>query len=148
MSTFTQIFYHIVFSTKDRRPCLIETERERLLRYIWGVIKNRNCHLYRINAVADHLHIFSDLHPSVCLADLIKDIKTSSNKWIKENRIFPLFSSWQDNYAAFTHSFADKNRLIEYIKSQNEHHKRVDFREELIALLKEMGVEYNDKYLL
>lgn len=93
MSTYTQIYYHIVFSTKNRECVLSAKSRERLFRYIWGVIKNKKCHLYRINGGEDHLHILSDLHPTVCLADFIKDIKVSTSKWIKDNQVFQGFTN-------------------------------------------------------
>jgi putative transposase len=147
MSTFTQIYYHIVFSTKNREPVLRADGREELFRYIWGIIRNKNSHLYRINAVEDHLHILSSLHPTVALADFIKDIKVASNGWIKERQLFPHFNSWQDGYGAFTASHADKDRLIEYIKNQQEHHRQETFLDEYRRLLKEAGIEFDEKYL-
>ena len=124
MSTFAQIYYHIVFSTKHREPVLRADDKEELFRYIWGIIRNKNSHLYRINGVEDHLHILSSLHPSVALGDFIKDIKVASNGWIKEQQLFPLFNGWQDGYGAFTASHPDKDRLIGYIKNQQEHHRK------------------------
>jgi len=147
MSTFTQIYYHIVFSTKNREPVLRPERREELFRYIWGIIRNKNSHLYRINAVEDHLHILSSLHPSVALADFIKDIKVASNGWIQEQKIFPRFTGWQDGYGVFTASHDDKDRLIEYIKSQQEHHRKETFLDEYRRLLKEAGIEFDEKYL-
>lgn len=147
MSTFTQIYYHIVFSTKHREPVLVAEHREELFRYIWGIIRNKNSHLYRINAVEDHLHILSSLHPTVALADFIKDIKVASNGWIKEQQLFPHFKGWQDGYGAFTASHADKDRLIEYIKSQQEHHRKETFLDEYRRLLNEAGIEFDEKYL-
>ena len=147
MSTFTQIYYHIVFSTKNREPVLCADGREELFRYIWGIIRNKNSHIYRINAVEDHLHILSSLHPTVALADFIKDIKVASNGWIKERQPFPHFNSWQDGYGAFTASHADKDRLIEYIKNQQEHHRQETFLDEYRRLLKEAGIEFDEKYL-
>ena len=147
MSTFTQIYYHIVFSTKNREPVLRADGREELFRYIWGIIRNKNSHLYRIYAVEDHLHILSSLHPSVALADFIKDIKVASNGWIKERQLFLHFNSWQDGYGAFTASHADKDRLIEYIKNQQEHHRTESFLDEYRRLLKEAGIEFDEKYL-
>lgn len=106
------------------------------------------CHLYRINGVEDHIHILTSLHPSVCLSDLVKDIKVSSSKWIKENGVFPHFTHWQDGYGAFTDNDREKKRLIEYIKKQETHHKKVSFVDEYKALLLEAGIEFDDKYLL
>jgi len=148
MSTYRQIYYHIVFSTKDRQKTLVDSGREELFRYIWGIIKNKRGHLYRINGVEDHLHIFCDLHPAVCLANLVKAIKRSSWHWIREQGIFPGFVQWQQGYGAFTHSEAEKERIIEYIKRQQNHHRRVSFQDELRNLLTEAGLEFNEKFLL
>ena len=147
MSTYTQICYHIVFSTKERQPVLRADRRQDLFRYIWGILKNRNSHLYRINGAADHLHILTSLHPTVCLADLVKEIKTGSALWIKEQVLFPMFSHWQDGYAAFTHSNEQIDPLIEYIKRQEEHHTRTTFAEELRKLLEEAGIEFDERYV-
>ncbi|MCH8878590.1 MAG: IS200/IS605 family transposase [Planctomycetes bacterium] len=148
MSTYTQIYYHIVFSTKNRAPVLGAARREDMFRYIWGIIKNKNCHVYRMNGLENHLHILTSLHPTECLADLVKDIKTGSSRWIRDNRVFPHFSHWQEGYGAFTHSIADKDRLIEYIKRQQEHHRRESFEDEYRRLLKDAGIEFDEKYLL
>jgi REP element-mobilizing transposase RayT len=148
MSTHTQICYHIVFSTKDHQPTLWADRREDLLRYIWGIIKNRHGHLYRINGVEDHLHILSSLHPTVCLADFVKDVKTGSALWIKENSVFKSFSHWQEGYGAFTCSRRDIDDLIEYIKRQQEHHRRTSFVEEYRKLLQEAGIEFDERYML
>jgi REP element-mobilizing transposase RayT len=80
MSTYTQILYHVTFSTKQRKPTLKKENRSKLFKYIWGVLQNKNCHLYRINCVEDHLHIITHLHPTVALSDLIKDIKLSTTQ--------------------------------------------------------------------
>jgi len=147
VSTYTQIYYHIVFSTKERVRALTADSREKLFRYIWGILKNKNCHLYRINGVEDHLHILVGLHPTVCLAELVKDVKTGASKWIKENGVFPAFTCWQDGYGAFTVAHGDKDAVIQYIKNQQEHHQQHDFRDELKALLERFGVPFDEKYL-
>lgn len=147
MSTYTPILYHIVFSTKRRLPCLLPEKRENLFRYIWGICKNKQCHLYRINGVEDHLHFPVCLHPAVTLSDLVKDIKVSASKWIKANGSMPDFTNWQDGYAAFTHSIKEKNVLIEYIRNQEERHRELPSREELKRLMNDAGIEYDEKYL-
>ncbi len=147
MSTYTQILYHVVFTTKNRRRRLSKDKREPLFRYIWGVVKNNQCHLYRINAVEDHVHLLTSLHPTVPLADLVKDIKISSALWIKEKGVFLGFDHWQDGYGAFTASYDRKDELIAYIKGQEDHHKRVSFQDELKKLLKDAGVKFDEKYL-
>ena len=148
MSTYTQILYQIIFSTKNREPTLINESRERLFRYIWGILKNNKCHLYRINGMDNHIHILTSLHPAIALSDLIKNIKISSSKFIKENQVFPNFGYLQNGYGAFTYSYDAKNKLIEYIKNQEEHHKNISFLDEYKALLTEFKVEFDEKYLI
>ena len=147
MSTYTQILYQIVFSTKKRERTLIKDNRADLFRYMWGILENKKCHLYRINGVEDHLHIITHLHPTVALSNLIKDIKVASSIHIKKEGLFPNFNGWQDGYGAFTYSIKDKDNLIEYVKNQEEHHKKYTYQEELRALLIEHGIEFDEKYL-
>ena len=104
---------------------LRQERREELFRYIWGIIKNRHGHLYRINGVEDHLHILTSrkrhiygVSPTVRLADFVKEIKTGSAHWIKEKGVFRRFSHWQEGYGAFTCSQRKIAGLIEYIKGQ------------------------------
>ncbi len=147
MSTYTQILYHIVFATKGRRRVLDKSRREDLFRYTWGIVKNHNCHLYRIGGVEDHVHILSSLHPTVALADFIKDIKVASSGWIKDEKVFPEFEAWQEGYAALTHSLGEKDRLMEYIKGQEEHHRTVSFLDEYREILRKAGMELDERYL-
>ena len=83
----------------------------------------------------------------MALANLVKDIKLGSTSFIKEKKIFPNFGGWQDGYSAFTYSIEAKDNLIEYVKNQEEHHKNKTFKEELIELLNEHGIEFYEKYL-
>ena len=148
MSTYTQLIYQIVFSTKDRNNTLLESNREKLFRYIWGILKSKNCTIYQINGMEDHLHIATHIHPTIALSTLVKDIKVSSSNWIKQENIFPNFESWQLGYGAFTYSIKEKEALIHYIKNQKEHHQLKCFKEEYIDLLREHGIDFNEKYLL
>jgi len=147
MSTYTQILYHIVFSTKRRERTLPAEKRTELFQYIWGILNNKKCHLYRINGVEDHLHIATHIHPTISVSSLIKDIKLASSTYIKSNGLFKTFNGWQDGYGAFTYSVSEKDQLIDYIKNQEEHHKYYTFREEYIKLLREQGIEFDEKYL-
>ena len=147
MSTFRQIYYQIVFSTKHRKPVLVEEHEDQLYKYIWGIVKNKNCRLYRINGMPDHIHLFVDLHPSVSLSNFVKDIKIASNGWIKQSGLFPDFEEWQSGYGAFTYSEKDKDALINYIKNQKEHHKHESFEDEYKNLLRANGIEFDEKYL-
>ena len=148
MSTYTQILYQIVFSTKHREPTMVAANRQELYKYIWGILKNNNCHLYQIGGVDDHLHIVTHLHPAVALADLVKDVKVASARHIKTQGLFDDFTAWQEGYAAFTYSAEAKSSLISYVKNQEEHHRVKTFREEYIELLREHGIEFDEKFLL
>lgn len=148
MSTYTQIIYQIVFSTHSREKTLSKENRDELYKYISGILKNKKCHLYRINGVEDHIHIVTHIHPSIALSNLVKDIKLACSEWIKSKKVFPRFNGWQDGYGAFTYSIKEKDRLIEYVKNQEEHHATKSFREEYIELLKEHRIDFEEKFLL
>lgn len=147
MSTYRQIFYQLVFGTKHRQSTIAKENEVELYKYISGIIKEKNCKLYRINGIEDHIHIMSDLHPSICLSDYIKTIKVASSIWMKASGKFPAFEAWQTGYGAFTYSSREKNMIINYIKNQKEHHKSECFYEEYKRLLSENGIEFDEKYL-
>lgn len=148
MSTYRQIYYQIVFGTKYRKPSIARAYDEELYKYIAGIIKNKNCKPYCINGIEDHIHIMSDLHPSVCLADYVKEIKVASSIWMKENGKFPAFEGWQDGYGAFTYSVRERDMIINYIKKQKVHHRAERFYDEYKRLLIENGIEFDEKYFL
>ena len=148
MSTYTQILYQIVFSTKYRENTLSANNRNELYKYIGGILKNKKCHLYQVGGIEDHLHIVTHLHPSVALAQLVKDIKLASTEYIKSKNLFPKFNGWQDGYGAFTYSINAKETLIAYVKNQVEHHREKAFKEEYIKLLNEHMIEFEEKFLL
>jgi len=147
MSTYTQILYQLVFSTKNREKTMITPEQEKLYRFIWGILKNKKCHLYQIGGVEDHLHIITHIHPTIAPAPLIKDIKLAATDFIKSENIFKNFRGWQEGYGAFTYSYSVKDTLINYVKNQHIHHKQFSFREEYIELLEEHGIAFDEKYL-
>lgn len=122
--------------------------RDFLFRYISGIIKNKACLLYQINGVENHIHILTHLHPSVALADLVKDIKLASSKFIKEQKLFAHFEGWQDGYSAFTYSIDRRDVLINYIRYQEVHHAKKPFRDEYMELLREHGIDFDEKHLL
>ena len=148
MSTYTQFLYQFVFTTKEREKILDANNRPELFKFIWGVLNKKKCHLYRIGGVSDHIHIVTHVHPMLAPATLIKDIKLASSEYIKANHLFPGFTNWQIGYGGFTYSFREKDRLIEYVKNQEEHHKKKSYQEELIELLKEHGIDFEEKYFI
>ena len=147
MNSYRQILYHIVFCTYNRENTIPVDQQEALYRYIWGIITKRNGVLHRINGMENHIHILSDLHPTVALAYFIKDIKTASNVWMKETGKYPGFTSWAEGSCSLTYAYRDKEMIINYIKNQKEHHKKITFEDEYRALLKEHGVKVDERYI-
>ena len=147
MDAYTQILYQIVFGTRSRRKVLLKKNREELFKYINGLLAAKRCHLYRINGVEDHIHIVTHLHPSVSLASLVKDIKLASTHYIKQKNLFPKFQGWQAGYGAFTYSIEAKDNLINYVKNQEIHHRKISYEDELIDLLTKSKVAFEMKYL-
>ena len=92
--------------------------------------------------------MFSGLHPTICLSDYVKDIKVSSNLWMRESGQFPKFKGWQERYAAFTYSINEKESIMNNIRNQKEHHKHETFYDEFKRLLIENHIEFDEKYLL
>lgn len=145
--SYLQTYYHIVFSTKRRTHVLKPEKRRELYNYLFGTLKKKKSHVYRIGGTTDHLHMLISLHQSVRLDYLIRDMKTSMTTWIKRENIYRNFPGWQTEYGGFTHSYAEKNRLIEYIAGQEEHHKHELFLEEFKRLLREHGIDFEERYL-
>jgi putative transposase len=147
MSSHRQILYHIVYKTKYGHSTINPEYKKELYKYIWGIIKNKRCVLFQINGTADHIHLLSDLHPSISLADFIKDIKVASSIWMKESGMFPAFRGWAEGYGAFTYAYRNKEMIKKYIQNQEVHHRKISYKEEYIRFLRENSVDYDEKYL-
>ena len=146
--SYTQIDVHIVLRTKNSQKTISQHNVSELYQYIWGIVKNKKCHLYRINGIEDHIHILLSLHPTVALADLVKSIKVACSYWMKSHKDFSHFRSWGEGYAAFSCQHKNKDRVIEYIKNQQEHHKRESFKEEILRIFQEEEIEVNERFIL
>ena len=145
---YTKLIYHIVFRTHDSVPTIAEQFERELYMYIFGYCRNHDCKLYRVNGMPDHLHILVELPPTVCVADFVHDLKISTGNFMRNNKDkFPRFSAWAKGYCALTYSKSDVDTVKQYIIRQKEHHKKVTARDELAALLRECGIEYNPAYL-
>jgi REP element-mobilizing transposase RayT len=146
MSSYRQHLYHLVFRTKDSLLTIKQDHVNELYAYITGVVKHKNSHLYRINGVENHLHILTDMHPSIAPMNFMRDIKVSTSMWMKSSGLFPSFKRWADGYGSFTCSYMDLVRLIDYIKNQQEHHKKTTFEEEYRKLLLEYGITPDERF--
>ena len=122
--------------------------QEKLYNYIAGIITTGNYgHLLRINGIPDHIHMYIDLKPNGTISDMIKNIKTGSTKWVNQNyQSFTKFA-WQTGYGAFSVSQSAENDLIRYIENQQNHHKKMTFKEEFIRLLRKHKIEFDERYI-
>jgi REP element-mobilizing transposase RayT len=118
-----------------------------LFAFIYRLLINKKCHLYRVNGVEDHIHIVTHIPPSLTISSLVKDIKVSSGLFIQREAIFKSFRGWQNGYGAFTANFASKDRLINYVKNQEVHHQKKSFFDEYKGLLEEHGIAFDEKFL-
>ena len=143
MSAVSSIF-HVVINTYRRQMTIPDETSEHMYRYIWSIIKSRNCRLYRINGTGNHIHMLIELSPTMSLSDLVRDIKQGSSKWAKQQVYFPQFSRWGKEYGAFSCSQRDKEAIVKYIINQREHHKSKSFDDEYRVIIEESGLEWND----
>jgi putative transposase len=147
MSTYTQIYIHIVFRVKYTQLSLKGENRTRVYKYITGIIKNTGHKPIVINGMPDHIHILIGLTPDKTILDLVKEIKRCSTNFINENRFCKGRFAWQEGYGAFSYSRSQLDRVINYIQHQEEHHKKKTFREEYIEILNKYGVDYESKWI-
>lgn len=160
--------FHIVINTLRREMTIPDAESEQLYRYIWSIVQSRNCRLLRINGIGNlqlakgcacvsaepgqaikqtfgnHVHLLVELSPTVCLSDLVRDIKQGSSKWARQNSSFPQFRGWGKEYGAFSCSVRDKENIINYIINQREHHRIKTFEDEYRQMIERSGLEWNE----
>jgi REP element-mobilizing transposase RayT len=147
MGTYTQILYQVVFGSKNCTHFL-DTENESILfNYVAGVIRNQKGIPYITGGHENHLHLIFSLHPTITLSGLIRYVKRASHEMMKENESFRFFPGWQVGYGGFSYALSSKNYLIDYVKGQKTHHKTISFRDEYITLIKEHGIDIDEKYL-
>lgn len=146
-NTYTQCYFYIVFSPKNREALIHKSWKDNLEKYISTCIQNRKHKLLAINAQPDHVHIFIGYYLSDLIPNLVEDIKTSSNHWIRENKFTKFKFDWQKGYGAFTHSKSQVDQVVKYILNQEKHHKKRSFREEYLDILGKNAVDYNEAYL-
>ena len=144
---FTQLHIQLVFAVKHRDRLLRESIREEVFSYMSGIVTNLKHKSIIINGVSDHVHVFLGLNPSVSISDTIWELKRSSSLFINEKKWFNSKFNWQDGYGAFSYSKSQVENVYNYIKTQEEHHKKRTFREEYIDFLDKFKVDYDKKYL-
>ena len=146
-STYTNLLYHIVFSTKHRIPLIDEEIQEELYRYIGGIIRAEGGIQLEIGGVSDHVHILTKIKPAIAVSEMLAKIKANSSKWLNDHKMKMRKFGWQEGYGAFTVSESQAQSVREYIRNQPEHHRKQTFQEEFVALLERHGIEYDPRYL-
>ena len=145
-STHLSLHYHLIFSTKERVASMQSDWRGRLHAYLGGIVNDLGGMPVTIGGVEDHVHLLIGLRATHRLADVLREIKSVSSKWVHEELNKPLFS-WQEGYGAFTVSPSQLDAVKRYIANQEEHHHKKTFQEEYLEFLKLSGIEYDEKYL-
>jgi len=143
MHTFTNLLTHVTFSTKGRGRFLAPAIRPRLFAYMGGIIRETKGTALAINGPDDHVHLLLVLPPVVALSTAMRTLKTNSSRWVHETFSDRGAFGWQEGYAAFAVSASNRDAVKRYIATQEEHHCRMTFQEELIALLDKHGIDYD-----
>jgi putative transposase len=145
--SYTNLLYHIVFSTKERRPLITPEYEVRLYDYIGGMIRKAGGISLELNGTSDHIHLLAKLRPDCALSDVLRDLKANASGWMYD--VFPSLKnfSWQRGYGAFTVSQSNVAAVRQYIARQKEHHRNISFRDEFIQFLKENDIQYDERFI-
>ena len=146
-NTYTQIFYHVVFAVKNRVSLIIPEIKDDLYKYIAGIIINQKQKLFIINGMPNHVHFLMNCKPNMNLSDNIREIKEHSTKFINDKKILKGKFYWQEGFGAFSVSKKDVSMILNYIKNQEEHHKKRTFKEEYMEFLKENEIDFKEEYV-
>ncbi len=146
-NTYSQIYIHIVFAIHNREASISPAWEEQLYKYITGIITKSDQKLLAINGTENHIHLFVGMKPNCCLSDLVREIKKSSTKYIKENQLCNYKFQWQEGFGAFSYSHSQIDTVINYIKRQKEHHTQRTFKDEYLGFLRLFNIDYKNDYL-
>jgi len=146
-NTYTQIHIQCVIAVRYRQSLIQKEWKERLHKYITGIIQNYGHKMLAINSMPDHLHIFFGFRPNQSLADLMRIVKGESSEWINNQQFNGSVFRWQEGYGAFSYSRSQVQTVTNYILNQEEHHKKRTFSEEYEEFLKNFEIEYDERYL-
>lgn len=146
-NTYSQIFYHVVFAVRHREALITPSIKDELYKYITGVINNQKQVLFIINGMPDHVHLLINCKPDVNLSNLVKEIKEHSTKFINDKKIIPGKFYWQGGFGAFSVGKRHVPYVLNYIKNQEEHHRKKSFKDEYLEFLKENEIEFREEYI-
>ncbi len=146
-NTYTQIYLHLVFAVSGRACVIDSARREELQKYISGIVTRQGQKLIAIYCRPDHTHVLLGPKPNVAPSDLIGDIKTGSTNHINEQRWIGCRFSWQEGYGAFSVSHSHLDRVANYIRNQEVHHRRKSFHREYLDFLERHRIHYDERYV-
>ena len=147
-NTYSQIFIQLIFAVKGRERLINEEKRDRLEKYLTGIVQNQKQKLLAIYANPDHTHILIGYNNlNVLIPDLVRDIKSNSSKMMNDENWFNGKFNWQGGYGAFSYSKSQIDKVVKYILNQEEHHKKQSFKDEYLEFLKKFEIEYKDEYV-
>ncbi len=146
-NTYSQINIHCVFAVQGRENIINKNFRDELHKYMHGILLNDNAYPLAIGGWRDHVHVFFELNPNTKISDLMRMLKSTSSKWINDNKLVLGKFNWQEGYGAFSYSKSQRTNVIDYIANQEEHHKNKTFKQEYLELLNNFDVKYDDKYM-
>lgn len=146
--SLSAVYIHLVFSTKERRPFLKDrATREALHAYLGGISKRLDCQPIIVGGMEDHLHLLAKFGRTITQAEWVKELKRVSNLWLKEQDRGYADFQWQGGYSAFSVSQSNLEAVNEYIANQEEHHRKLNFQDELRKLLRKHDVEWDERYV-
>jgi putative transposase len=146
-NTYTQIHIHCIFAVKYRKAMITKDWKERLHKYITGIVQNNKHKMISINSMPDHLHMLFGMRPDHSLSDLMRLVKGDSSEWINNKKLTPSLFRWQEGYGAFSYSKSQIHKVATYVENQEIHHKKITFLDEYRQFLKKFEVEYDEKYI-
>jgi putative transposase len=144
---YLSVYLHIVWSTKSRRNLIDPEWRNRFHAYMGSIARFKNAGLVEIDSQPDHIHSYIAFPSTISIADLVNALKANSTRWIRQTFPNRRFFAWQEGYAAFSVSRSEENAVVHYIRNQDEHHRRQDFRAELLDLLGSHSIEYDPRHV-
>ena len=147
-NTYTQIHIHAIFAVQNRLSLIQKQWQDELYKYISGIITNNGHKLLQIGGMPDHVHILLGMRPIQSLSDLMQDIKGNSSQWINKKQFVRGKFLWQEGYGAFSYGKSQIDNVAKYIQQQEEHHKKRNFTEEYLELLKIFEIEFDERYIL
>jgi putative transposase len=146
--SLSAVYIHLTFSTKDRCPFLREKPlRASLHAYLGGISKTLECPPIIVGGVEDHVHLLCRFGRTITQADWVKELKRVSNGWLKDQGGDYADFEWQNGYASFSVSQSNLEKVKRYIATQEEHHRKATFQDELRALLRKHGLEFDERYV-